>query len=755
MPFSIRACVLAIFAALALQLPAAAQDPLVFTGRLIDSVSGQPVGGITIQLDEVRRQATSQPDGTFTITGLAAGTYHLSVVSPGYSSRRAEIVVPSPAPASASTAPVDIALDPELHFQDVVTVGATVRSQFESYQPTSVLAGQDLARQLEGSLGATLEQQPGLASRSLGPAASRPVVRGLDGDRVLILQDGQRIGDLSSQSGDHGVTVNPAAARRIEVVRGPATLLYGANAIGGLVNVLTDDIPTRPVTTASGSVTFDLGSAAGEGGGAGSIRMGNGRFALTAGGGGRRSGDVGTPLGAVANSQSRTGFGSLGLAWTAERGFLGASYGYDDTKYGIPVVEDGRLQLTPRRHAFSLRGGARDLRGVFDEVRGTLALRRYRHDEQDGGEVGTRFRNDTTELELMASHRPFGRLEGSVGGWWLDRRFDARGEEALSPAVDQRGLAAFVYEELTWPHVTFQFGARLDSSRFEPRAEPVREFTELSGSVGVLLRPRAADDRLTIAASLARAARSPAMEELFFFGLHHGNFAIELGNPELEPERGLGVDVSVRWRGPRASGEITWFRNDIANFIYRNELAHTDFELREDDYLARFPGRALAGHAHGEDEGEDLAIVDLVGADAVLQGVELHGDVQVAPRLFAEAGLDYVRGSRQAAGDPLPRMPPLRVRGGLRYQWNAFQAGGEVLGVSAQKRVSGAETSTGGYALLDLFASWSFTSGRVLNTITGRLDNATNRLYRSHLSLIKDQAPEMGRNAKVLYTAGF
>jgi iron complex outermembrane receptor protein len=200
-------------------------------------------------------------------------------------------------------------VDPELHFEEVVSVSADApRSQFEAFQPTSVLVGQELDKQLEMSLGATLESQPGVASRSFGPAPSRPVIRGLDGDRVQILQDGQRMGDLSSQSGDHGVTINPAAATRIDVVRGPATLLYGTNAIGGLVNVITEDIPTRPLEGSSGNVTFDIGSAAREC--RGHPRR-NGRFVLHAGGGGRRSGDVKTPAGELDNSQSRNGFGVL------------------------------------------------------------------------------------------------------------------------------------------------------------------------------------------------------------------------------------------------------------------------------------------------------------------------------------------------------------------------------------------------------------------------------------------------------------
>jgi iron complex outermembrane receptor protein len=500
----------------------------------------------------------------------------------------------------------------------------------------------------------------------------------------------------------------------------------------------------------SGTTTFDAGSAAREAGTAADVRVGNGTFALHAGGGGRRSGLVHTPEGAVANSQARGGFGNLGLSWTGEKGYLGGSYGYDDTKYGVPAVEEGTIQLTPRRHSFALRGGAQDLGGAFDAFRATLTVRRYRHEELEGGEAGTRFSNDTSELELMGAHRAVGRLKGTLGFWGLGRSFGASGEEAVSPDVDHRAVAAFVYEELAWPHVTVQLAGRIDHARFEPAGEAVRSFTSGSGSVGLLFTPPAAREHLTVAVSLARAARNPALEELFYFGPHPGNLAFEIGNPDLRPEHALGLDVSVRWRGARAAGEVTWFRNDVRRFVFRAPVTPEQFASRSVEIGGRFPARTMDEAAL-----EEFPIVEYVGADTVLQGIEAHGDFGLTSNLVAELGLDYVRGTLKASGEPLPRMPPLRGRAGLRYQYNAFQAGGDVTMAGRQARVFGDEAPTGGYALLRLFASHSFGSGRVVNTITARLENATNTLYRNHLSLIKEVVPEAGRNLKVLYSVGF
>jgi iron complex outermembrane receptor protein len=723
----------------------AAQGRVTLSGTLTNSLTGATIPNAVVQIDELRQTATSNADGMFTFANVPPGTYHLSVHTEGYSTRRTEVTV-----ATAAKEGLAISVDPELHFTEQTTVTGESRSQFEVYQPTAVLAGQDLQKQLEMSLGATLESEPGIAARSFGPAPARPVIRGLDGDRVQILQDGQRMGDLSSQSGDHGVTFNPASAERIEVVRGPATLLYGANAIGGLVNVITEDIPTRAITGSSGNMTFDLGSAAAEGGAAADIRVGNGKVVFHAGGGGRRAGDVKTPEGDLENSQSRNGFGNVGLSWTGARSYVGGSYGYDDTKYGIPIVEAGNVQLTPRRHSLAFRAGGQGLSGALDSYRATFTMRRYKHDELEGEDVGTSFKNDTEEVELMAGHHAIGRLKGQFGGWFLNRAFGASGEEALSPDVDQRGASAFLFEEVTWPHLALQFGGRIDHSRYSPVGEDERSFNAGSGSVGLVFTPPAANERLSFAVSLARAARIPALEELFYFGPHPGNFAFEIGNPELSPEHALGFDVSMRWRHARASGEITYFRNDISDFVFRSPISFEDLEARLGEFEERFPGREL-----DIAEAEEFQIVENVAADSVLQGIEAHGDFGLTSNLFAEFTLDYVRGSLKDTDDPLPRIPPLRTNVGLRYQHNAFQVGGSVTGVAKQDRIFGEETPTDGYGLLRLFAAYSLQAGKAVHTITGRLDNATDELYRNHLSLIKDLAPEMGRNFKLLYNVKF
>ena len=436
---------------------------------------------------------------------------------------------------------------------------------------------------------------------------------------------------------------------------------------------------------------------------------------------------------------------TLASSWTREKAFFGASYGYDDTKYGIPFVEEGLVELTPRRHTVGVKAGMDKLGGAFEGFRANFAARRYKHEELVGGEVGTAFKNDTNEGDLLLRHKPAGRLTGTIGVSFFDRAFVATGEEALSPPVDERAFAGFFYEELTWPHVTFQFGARVNRASFDPAEDlDSRDFTDASGSVGLLFRPAVANDRVTVAFSVARAARNPALEELYFFGPHPGNFAFEIGNANLDSEQAIGFDASLRWRGSRASGEITYFRNSINNYIFRNPISEEEFDER-------------FGHAEGEaEEGHgEFPFVEFTAADSLLQGIEAHSDIELGAGVGLEVGLDYVRGELRDSNQPLPRIPPLRFRGGLHYRRSGFLAGGEITAVSKQDRLFGEETPTDGFNLLKLFGSYSFGAGNIVHTITGRLENATNELYRNHLSLIKDFVPEMGRNFKLVYSVRF
>jgi iron complex outermembrane receptor protein len=694
----------------------------------VNDPDGRALPGVTVGLVGTTNECVTNAEGVCRFEALTAKSYEVTAHMSGFMPARVNVAV-----EEAKAASIPITLSTQVHFSESVTVSPGARDTFESYQPATVIGGEELSQNLAPTLGETLAKQVGVNVRAFGPGPSRPVIRGLDGDRVLILENGARTGDLSSQSADHGVNLDPASATQIEVVRGPATLLYGSNALGGVVNIVSDEIPNKPVKGARGNLTLQGGTANDEAGAAGNVTGGNGRWAFRAGGSASRTGDVKTPEGDIPNSQTNMKSAGASAGYTADNGYAGVAYQYVDNRYGIPLVEEGGTTLHPRRHRVDFRAERRGLPGWIEGIKALGGYRNYTHDEiEASGEIATTFKNKFTEGELMLNHRAVGRLKGTIGGWATHRDYSSLGEETLAPPTTQNAFAGFLYEELTFDKVSLQFGGRVDHTKFSPNGAAVdrpelvdRDFTEFSGSVGLVAR---LSNEFTLAANLARAARNPSLEELYNFGPHVGNFAFEVGNPALPSERGLGVDVSLRYRARRFLGEATYFRNSI------------------DRYIFAFPT--------GEIE-DDLRVVNFLSADSLLQGFEVHADIGLTDSLWLELGGDGVHAELRDTDQPLPRIPPYRGWAALRYESGGFHIEGEVRGAAKQDRIFGAETETAGYAVLNGHGSYTFTTGRTAHTVTLRIGNATDKLYRNHLSFIKDEAPEMGRTVKLVYALRF
>jgi iron complex outermembrane receptor protein len=692
------------------------------SGRVVHALTAQPLSGVRVRLDARGHDVVTGADGAYRFDDVDIGRHTLTVAGDGFAVVRRAVDV-----SGTTAVDLDLPLSPLLVYSETVSVRAHTGDPFVAAQALTVLTGQDLGVRLEPTIGAVLRASPGVAERSSGPGPSRPVIRGLDGDRVLIVQDGHGMGDVSSQSADHGVNVNPAMATSIEVIRGPATLLYGSSAMGGVVNVVTDTLPRSRFDGGSGRVTLDGGTAARDLGGAAVWRWGQGPVALSASGARRQAGDLRTPLGKATGTALRSTYATVGGSWVGERGFAGVTYGFDQSKYGLPAAfASEAVTLDPRRHSVTVRGERELLTGPVQLMQVSGAYRHYRHDEVEGGEVGTSFENRLREGRVLLRLRPLGRLSSTAGVEVATRSFSATGVEALSPPVDQRSAAVFAAEEFTIGRVSAQGGVRVEQTRYDV-ADGVRrsrQFTAVSASLGLVARPTR---HLTLAGSLTRTARRPALEELYFNGLHIGNFAFEVGNDALSPETALGVEVSTRWSWPRWQGTVTAFRSGFSRFIFRE------------------PDGVLQ---------EGFPVYAFVARDSNFAGVELRSEGEVAPGLWIDTGADIVAGRLQG-GTPLPRMPPWRGFAGLRYRRGAWQSGLTAQLVANQRRIFPTETATDGYRLLDAFWAWSTTRHGVLHTVTMRIDNLTNVLYRNHLSFIKAQLPERGRNLKLVYTWDF
>lgn len=685
----------------------------------------------TVHLTPSGKTARTDDAGNYEFTGLPPGRYEVVAHLHFFNDEKKFVQVSAD---NAARADFHLRLAP-VRQEVTVTASGKEESTLETFASVTSLSGQQLTtRASAGSLGEMLDHEPGIAKRSFGPGTARPVIRGFDGDRVLVLADGARTGTLSSQSGDHGEPVDASSLERVEVVRGPATLLYGSSAIGGVVNILSrhHELDEHPHDGLRGHATALGGSANGLGGGSAGFEYGIGNYLLWAMGGGQRTGDYNTPVGRISNSGTNLYHTSAGIARYGDHVFWGGSYQVQDGKYGIPagIAEDGDSpELVPsdikidwRRHNVRLHGGFRELPTVIESVRTTVNFSDWRHTELEGAEIGTRFHNRQWTFNGIAQQRKLGILTGSFGAWGMKRDFSATGEEALAPPVDQNALAVFTMQELGFEHFRLQFGGRVEHNGYDAEGMPDRSFTGFSGAAGVHVP---LPGHSAVVFNYTSSYRAPALEELYNHGPHFGNLAFELGDSGLRRERGEGLEFSFRQSSLRSRMEVNLFRNSMSDFVY---LAPTG-ELNEGLIEAQYSQ-----------------------ANARYLGAEARVDIALRRELWLNLGFDVVDAQLTEMRVPLPRIPP--VRGRIGFDWNrgGFNLRPEVILSNRQWQIFPNETETAGYAVVNLMGNYTIATQHVAHMFGVNFFNAGDVLYRNHLSFIKSVAPEIGRGVRVSYT---
>jgi iron complex outermembrane receptor protein len=726
-------------------------------GQVIMKETGGPLHGANVMIVESGQGAFSGDDGSYEIKDVAPGTYNVIAHLDSVFTEAAQIV--TVAGGRSATADFTLELTAQ-HYEITVTSSDKQQTAFESFQSVESLTSYDLTESADVSLGETLNHKvgTGVAKRSFGPGTSRPIIRGFDGDRVLIMEDGVRTGTLSSQSGDHGELINPAQLERLEIVKGPATLLYSGNAMGGTVNAVSrhHEIHQHPHQGMRGFVSGSAGSGNALGGASTGFEYGHGKWMIWGQGGGIRSGDYNSPRGAVFNSRSRTANGSGGLGWYGERTFLSGEIKYDDGSYGVPFAtafhgeeeedeaeeEIERVALASRRQNYRFNWGLNDLGRAIDNFVLKLNYTDWEHDEVEffeGGEqeIGTAFSNDQFVYRGVFEQRKAGVLSGRFGFWGLSRAYTVTGEEALSPPVDQTGFAVFGLEELEYERVKFQFGGRVEKQSYTPGfaqrataggsiADAIdRSFTGVSASAGLHADTWKGG---AFVVNYAHSYRAPALEELYNFGPHLGNLAFEIGDPSLGPETGEGVEVSLRHQHGRVKGEFNVFYYDFSDFV--------------------FP------FATGEARG-GLQVIEFTQRDARFAGGEALLDIGLHTNLRINLGADFVDAQDTNLGTPLPRIPPLRGKVGFELSGAGFRLAPQWIVASRQHQTFTAETETPGYAVVDLKASYTLARTHAAHQFAVNLFNVGDRLYRNHASFIKDLAPEIGRGVRFTYMVRF
>lgn len=641
----------------------------------------------------------------------------------------------------------------------------------ETAQPVVTLAGEELVHQRQATLGETLSGQPGINSDNFGGGASRPVIRGQTAPRVEVLSDGLKLEDASAISPDHAVTTEPLLLRGVEVLRGPATLLYGGGAIGGAVNLLDDKVPTRlPAGGVSGVAEARIGTADHERALTGGLTAAAGPFAFRLEGAVRRSDDYqvpdGFPGGEVEGSYNDTSTLSAGASWIGASGFIGVAYTRQRSEYGLPGheheyeechphgatlhceahdggdgeggeehdhdhEEEGGVHPVPviklRSERFDIRSDFENPLDGIERVRFRLAFTDYAHDEIEEGVVGTTFLNKATDMRLEVAHAPIAGLRGVVGVQYGTSDFSALGDEAFLLDNETRNAALFLMESAQVGPVRLELAARQEWQRIRPEGGlfqtlRYRPFS-LSGAAVWKLA-----EGYSLSLSLARSQRAPNAQELFAYGVHLATNTFEIGNafsrflagqaPDLGKETARSVDLTFRKTSGATTFTLGAFHQDFDNYIYAATL----------------------------DRFEDFRLVEYRGADARFTGVDGEIRQQLGGNLAVSLFGDYVRGRLKDGLGNLPRIPAGRLGGSVEGRLGVLSGEIEYSRVFDQKRIAAFETRTGGYDMLNATLSVGVDVGKTKAELFVRGTNLTNALAFNHSSFIKDASPLRGRS---------
>ncbi|HEX7175860.1 MAG TPA: TonB-dependent receptor [Pyrinomonadaceae bacterium] len=694
-------------------------------GTVTLAEGGTALHNAIVTVVQLRRSVQTDENGAYEFTPVPPGAYTVLAHMEGFPDATETVTVAAGAPAT-----LDIKLSLSgLREEITVTATGTEQSTFESLQSVTTLDTIRLTEESHPSIGEVLDKEPGVAKRSFGPGSSRPVIRGFDGDRVLITQDGASTGSLASQSADHAEPIDVLSLERLEVVKGPATLLYGSSAVGGVVNAVTGHDYAHDGWR--GYLTGVGGTTNNQGGASGGLEYGTGKWMLWGNGSAQRTGDYNTPLGRVEQSFSRSGSGTLGVGRYEEKNFLNFTYGYDRRRYGIPFAsffetggeETGSdVSIKTKRQDFKFNGGFRDLDTPVSGFRMTVDYSDYGHRELEGEEVNTQFSNKLFMYRGVFDQRKRGSLSGSFGFSGFHRDYDTVGAEALAPPTTQNNFAVFGLEVIDFERVKFQFGGRVEHNSYNPDGLLARSYTGFSGAAGVRVQLWTNG---AFVANYTHSYRAPALEELYNNGPHVGNLTFEIGNPLLTRESNDGVDFSLRHESKRVRGAANFYYYNIKDFVFLAPTGAIEDNLIEARY------------------GQE---------DSRFMGTELN--LELAPRenLWLTFGFDAVDAQLKASDTPLPRIPPMRARFGIDWRYKGLSLRPEAVFVKDQDQLFPTETRTPGYALFDVVASYTLARPHYAQIFAVNAFNLGDRLYRNHLSFIKDLAPEIGRGVRFTYT---
>lgn len=773
------------------------------SGQVTD-VAGNPIHDAAIDVVGSPLQTRTDTQGRFTLETASGKELHIT--APGYSHQTLQLT-------TGDDESLLITLRRSAIEQIDVTATPFHASIMESAQPVTVVAGDALRRKQAATLGETLKNEVGVHSSYFGPVASSPIIRGLDGPRVLISQNGLDVSDASRVGPDHVVSTESSTAQQIEILRGPATLFYGSGAIGGVVNIVDDRVPSS--SEAKGAFSIGHNSVAEEEEASLAYTGGNAQFAFHVDGFWRDGNDYDIPgiavleteeeheeegheehkKGVLENSASESKGASIGGSLLLDNGFVGISYGRLERVNGVPghshqheEAHDDEEHEDEHEHEEEV-GVVSDLKQDRWQLLSELSLELpwlrglntrigytdYEHAEIEDGSVGTVFSNETLQarIDLLLQE-----VDGWLGAVSVEAKrsdFEAIGEEAFTPPSRTDSYALALMQEKHFGDFLWQLGARVEKVILE--ADPIAfghdehdmlhfdelDFTPYSASAGVVWN---FSDEYNAALSLTHAQRAPSASELFSYGPHIGTGNFEVGalfwlhdgdhphfheGNKVKEEVSNNIDLSLRKRSGNVGWVVNLFYNQVDNFYYERNTGYTNEDIEGHSHDDEGDHDEHDEHEH---EHEALPVYLFEQADATLYGLE----AQLAWQLSAPWSLtlwgDSIRGKLDDGGN-LPRIPPVRLGGQLRYQHNGWEAEVDVSHYFEQDEVAELETSTDAYTLVNAEFAYNFSVSHTDLTVYLKGSNLTDEEARVHSSFLKDQAPLPGRGFSVGFRGRF
>ena len=708
------------------------------SGEVIDAEKETPLADVHVSLlrgSERTSLFRTSRIGQFRFDEIVPGTYTLRFEHAGYKASDQEITVET----DPMTMTVKLERNPLQLGEVIVTPGEEEHAQFEKTTDLN-LSAQELDQQMGATIAETLRGEVGVAQRTMGRTTARPVIRGMGGDRLLILEDGGRTGDKSASSADHAVVIDPTTATNIEITRGPASLIYGSSTLGGVINVKRETIPqtlphrpTMNLTFQGESVNSGLTGTTGF-----TIPIGNLAWRLELN---RRStDDTHTPIGILQNTAlSQTNL-STGLSMVQDWGHIGISGGSYRSDYGVPGSPEGHIHgvtIDLDRQRYEGDFEYRFQQSFFEKLKLHSTYTRYQHQEfESNNRLGVEFGVLTTNVSALAYMRG-----DAVAGVWGEYRDHATGGFYWTPHTREISLAGFYLKQKRLnDDFTLQGAIRYDVRRVEPFKEGIvtragtverRDFGGVSSAVSGIYHW---DDHLENGVTLMKTFRTPGIEELFSDGPHLAVYSYEIGNAELGSEDGFGTEAFLRYAAKRMKINLTVFRNQIYSYLIQTNTGEKEW------------GSGAAGW---------LWIYQYQGQDAILDGAEFSVDTEILPRFQVEASMSYVKGTLTASDSPLERIPPLNGKVALRYVTHPLNVHFTARFSDGQHRLGEFEEATAGYVVYDAGFQFSFPWWQLQHQAVVTVENIFDTEYRQHLSRIKLVMPEPGRNVKLLYRLNF